>query len=78
MRIQIKVYIDAEKDQDCSGVKPDFWVSAGSFDEVNDQLADLIIPVSRAREGIPPEQDPPEPDTNDPSQFPAEASDMKP
>lgn len=77
MRIQIKVYIDAEKDQECAGEKPDFWISAGTIDEVYKQIEDLIIPISRAKEGLPPEQDPPEPDTNDPSQFPAEGSDMR-
>ena len=38
MRIQLKIYLDEDKDIDCSGKKPDYWLTFGSFGELMEDL----------------------------------------
>lgn len=55
MRIHIKVYIEALKDQDCAGQKPDFWVSADTVEDAIGQIRDLEKTIEERELGIPDE-----------------------
>lgn len=52
MRIQIKVYIKAEKDQDCNGIKADFCSFSDSFENASDDLDMLNEAVEEKLLGI--------------------------
>lgn len=49
MRIQIKVFVDAETDLKCSGEKPDFFETTGDFEDATAVLADLHHAVELKR-----------------------------
>jgi hypothetical protein len=57
MRIQIKVYLEAKDDMDCSGTKPDFWVSAKDVEAGVQALYDLVPVIAKKEEGIAEEED---------------------
>ena len=52
MRIQIKVFLNKDKDIDCSGEKPDFFVTGGSFEDAEISLIDLKAEVVERELGI--------------------------
>ena len=52
MRIHVKVYVDAEKDQECAGQKPDFFISSFSVDGAIEELGDLERAIQNKQLGI--------------------------
>lgn len=48
MRIQIRVFLDADKDQDCIGARSDFVSSSPTFEDAFEELQSLKLATEDA------------------------------